>query len=120
MSRTESPTVAVPVTEAGEVGHRWGRAERIAVAATGEGTELSWTVHEVRWDVLHDEGGEGQHHARVVRFLRDEGVTHVVADHMGAGMARMLATMGIPVVRPTDRDARVSALAAVEGRAPTA
>ncbi len=119
MSRTEPLTVAVPVTEAGEVGHRWGRAERIAVAGTGEGVELSWTVHEVRWDVLHDEGGEGQHHARVVRFLRDQGVTHVVADHMGAGMARMLATMGIPVVRPTDRDARASVLAAVEGTAAT-
>lgn len=54
-----------------------------------------------------------------MRFLRDQGVTHVVADHMGAGMARMLATMGIPVVRPTDRDARASVLAAVEGTAPT-
>lgn len=115
MSQSAAPTVAVPVTEAGEVGHRWGRAERVAVAGLGEGSVRSWTVHDVRWDVLHDEGGEGQHHARVVRFLREHGITHVVADHMGAGMARMLATMEITVVPPAARDARSAVLAVLPG-----
>lgn len=101
--------VAIPVTPDGQVGRRWGRAERVAVAAVEGGAVTAWTEHDVRWDLAHDEGTEGAHHARVVRFLREHGVTHVVVDHMGQGMARMLATMGIPVAAPRAADAREAA-----------
>ena len=86
--------VAIPVTEDGGVGRRWGKAERVAVAAVDDGAVTAW---------------EGSHHARVVRFLREHGVTHVVVDHMGAGMVRMMATMGIPVSAPRSADAREAA-----------
>ena len=38
-----------------------------------------WQEFEVRWDVAHDGGTEGAHHARVARFLRDHEITVVSA-----------------------------------------
>ena len=101
--------VAIPVTEDGGVGRRWGKAERVAVAAVDDGAVTAWEEYDVRWDLAHDQGTEGSHHARVVRFLREHGVTHVVVDHMGAGMVRMMATMGILVSAPRSADAREAA-----------
>jgi predicted Fe-Mo cluster-binding NifX family protein len=75
--------IAVPVTPDGQVDPRWGRAARVAVARVDEGRIVAW-----------DEGG---HHARVARFVVDQGITTVVANHMGPPMVQMLGRMGIEV-----------------------
>ncbi len=98
-----------------QVGGGWGKAQRIAIASVDDGTITEWTEHDVRWDVAHDEGTEGSHHARVVRFLRDNGVQVVATGHMGPPMARMLATMGIRAVVEAAGDPRAAALAAAQG-----
>jgi len=94
--------VCVPVTSAGQVDHRWGRAEWIAVANIVNGEVESWQEIEVSWDRLHDEGTPAQHHARVARFLRQNHVEGVVAHHVGDGMVRMLDTMRRPNCRAGD------------------
>ena len=87
--------VCVPVTPDGDVDPRWGRAARVAVAVIEAGRITAWDEHAVAWDVLHDVGTEGGHHARVATFLKDHGVEVVVAGHMGPPMAQMLAKMRI-------------------------
>jgi hypothetical protein len=57
--------VCVPVTVDGLVAPRWGRARRVAVAVVDGDRIIDWREAEVAWDVLHDEGTEGAHHARV-------------------------------------------------------
>jgi predicted Fe-Mo cluster-binding NifX family protein len=103
--------VAIPVSPDGQVGHAWGKAAVVAVAHASGGQVTSWTEHEVRWDLSHDAAGHGEHHARVVRFLREHEVTHVVADHMGEGMVRTLAQLHIQVSRPEQLDARAAVAA---------
>ncbi|MDE3113040.1 MAG: hypothetical protein KGN00_02670 [Chloroflexota bacterium] len=92
-----STTVCVPVSGDGSVDPRWGRADRVAVAEVGEAGIEKWQEHEVGWGRLHDAGPEGQHHARIATFLREQHVRAVVAHHMGGGMELMLARMGIAV-----------------------
>jgi predicted Fe-Mo cluster-binding NifX family protein len=104
--------LCIPVTSEGLTAPGWGRAHRVAVASTSGGDITDWRELDVAWDTLHDEGTEGAHHARVARFLVDEHVDVVVAEHMGAGMVRMLSTMGIPVAQAAAGDARVAVLAA--------
>ncbi len=106
--------VAIPVTPDGVVGPSWGRAPRVAVASVDDGAVASWIEHDVRWDVLHDEGTEGGHHARVARFLIDNEVQVVAADHMGPPMVRMLGSMGIGVVLGAGGDAHENVVAAVD------
>lgn len=109
--------IAIPVTPDGHVEQGWGRAPLVAVATREDGAITDWAVHQVRWDVAHDEGTEGSHHARVVRFLREHGVTHVVVDHMGAGMHHTLGRMGIeilPVRSNLAREAVALAAAALQ------
>ena len=89
--------ICAPVTTEGMVDPRWGRADRVAVANLVDGELVTWREVEVSWSRLHDEGTPGSHHARVVRFLREEQVEAVVAGHIGDGMIRMLDTMGLPV-----------------------
>ncbi len=79
-----------------------------------DGSIASWQVHEVSWDDLHDTGTPGSHHARVVTFLKDQGVQAIVVDHVGDGMQRMLATLSIPLLPSTPGDAKASVLAAVQ------
>jgi predicted Fe-Mo cluster-binding NifX family protein len=106
-------STVVAVNLAGSsVGEGWGRAQRIAVAAVERGEVTDWTEHDVRWDLAHDEGSEGSHHARVVRFLRENAVQVVVTGHMGPPMARMLETMGIRAVTDVSGDAKAAAEAA--------
>lgn len=105
--------VALPVTGTGHLDPRWGRAHLIAVATVAGGAVTEWHEHEVAWDHLHDEGGEGAHHARVARFLREQQVEAVVANHMGPGMTRMLTTMGLPTVLGAEGDARIALEAAL-------
>jgi predicted Fe-Mo cluster-binding NifX family protein len=100
--------VCVPVTAAGRVDPRWGRAARVAVAEVRDGAITAWREVEVGWDVLHDADGEGMHHARVARFLRQQGVEAVVAAHMGGGMLEMLRRMGLRVHLGAAGDARAA------------
>jgi len=99
--------VCVPVTPAGEIDPRWGRAARVAVADVQDDAVTSWKEFEVGWDALHDMGSEGGHHARVARFLLEHGAEVVVADHMGDPMLHMLAEMGVDV-RPLKRSRRAA------------
>lgn len=116
----------VPVDSDGVVDPRWGRAAQVALATLEDGVIAEWREMRVTWDSLHDTGGEGAHHARVARFLREHHVDAVVADHMGAGMARMLGVMGVTAHLGAAGDARVAVLSAVgsqqgrRGEEPTA
>ena len=102
--------IAVPVTQSGVVAPGWGRAQHVAMAEVSNGEIAGWRVFDVNWHALHDEGTEGAHHARIVRFLLDNEIDGVVVEHMGEGMTRMLATMGIPVSLGAEGDARSAVL----------
>jgi predicted Fe-Mo cluster-binding NifX family protein len=105
-------TVCMSVTPDEQVGHGWGRAALVAVAEVEDGVIVSWRVEPVGWDVLHDAPGEGNHHARVVRFLQDNGVAVAVAEQMGEPMQVMLSKLGIRVVLGASGDARSAILSA--------
>lgn len=109
--------VCLAVTEDGQVGPRWGRADRVAVATVTDTGIESWQEFDVGWGDLHDAGPEGQHHARVARFLQDHGVQAVVAYHVGVGMQQMLGSMGIAILGTAGGRASDAALSAV-GNAP--
>lgn len=102
--------VCVPVTGDGTIDPRWGRARRVAVAEVTAAGILRWEEHDVGWDELHEAGTEGSHHARVVRFLRENGVEAVIAEHLGPGMAHMLDRMGIRLRLGAAGDARRAVL----------
>ena len=105
--------VALAVDESGDVGRSWGKAPRVAVAEVSDGRIVRWEEFDVGWDVSHDAGTHGSHHARVVRFLKDNDVAVVLASHVGDGMVRMLDTMGIRLELGVAGDARQAVLAAV-------
>ncbi|PKQ23436.1 MAG: dinitrogenase iron-molybdenum cofactor [Actinobacteria bacterium HGW-Actinobacteria-5] len=105
--------VATPVTEAGLSAAAWGKAHWIGVADVEDGQVRAWQIHEVAWDVSHDEGTHGSHHARIVRFLKEQGIQAVVVDHMGEGMQRVMHTMGIPLLPASPGDAQASVVAAL-------
>ena len=107
-----APVVVAVAVEGDQVGPRWGRAPRVAVAVVVDGGVAHWSEHAVGWDVAHDEGTEGSHHARVVRFLREQRVQVVAADHVGDGMVRMLASAGVVLVTGAHGPARDAVLAA--------
>ena len=106
--------VATPVTPEGQSAPSWGKAHWIGVAEVADGEITSWRIDEVAWDVSHDAGTHGSHHARIVRFLKDESIDAVVVDHMGEGMVRVMNSMGIPILSATPGDARASILKALE------
>lgn len=97
--------ICIPVTLDGEVEPRWGKAPRVALATVENQTVTGWEEEDVHWDTLHDEGGEGKHHARIARFLMDHHVTDVAASHMGQGMDRMLGSMRLNVHLGVEGDA---------------
>jgi len=101
--------VCVPVTADGQVDPRWGRADRVAVAEVADGEIRDWQEITVAWGTLHGQGTEGAHHARVARFLRDNGIQAIAVGHVGPGMQRMLASMAIRVVTGLSGDARTPA-----------
>ena len=105
--------VATPVNADGQSAAAWGKAHWIGVAALEGGAVTDWHIHEVAWDVSHDEGTHGSHHARIVRFLKENAITAVVVDHMGPGMVQVMQTMGIPLLPATPGDAQASVVAAV-------
>lgn len=104
--------VCVNITDGDQVGGGWGRAARVAVADISGGVVSSWEEYDVAWDRLHDEGPEGSHHARIVRFLREHGAQAVVTGHMGPPMQHTLAKLGVAVHLDASGDARAAALAA--------
>ena len=108
---TKDLVICLPVGDDRQMAHSWGRAARVAIVRTRDGAITQWDEHAVAWDELHDAGTEGAHHARVVRFLRDEHVTTVIAQHMGPGMQNTLGKMGIDVHLGTSGSAEVAALA---------
>jgi predicted Fe-Mo cluster-binding NifX family protein len=110
--------VAIALTADGAAGQGWGRAPRVAIARVEDGRIESWNEHEVHWDVLHDEGSEGGHHARIARFLQEQRVQTVVAGHMGPPMVQTLGRMHIDVRLGAEGDARAAAIAAAESPSP--
>ena len=108
--------ICAPVTQAGEIDPRWGKAARVAVTDVQDGAFASWEEIEVGWDVLHDAGTEGGHHARVARFLQEHGAEVVVAHHMGDPMLHMLAAMGVDVRLGASGNAQSAVLAAAAGQ----
>ena len=106
--------VCAPITSEKEIDPRWGRADWVVLAEVVNGEITNWQEVEVGWSKSHDEGTDGSHHARVVKFLRDNSVGAVVAHHMGDGMLRMLKTMNIPVHLDASGDARQAIQSAVE------
>ena len=105
--------VATPVTESGQSAAAWGKAHWIGVAGVENGAVTAWQVHEVGWDVSHDEGTHGSHHARIVRFLKEQAIETVVVDHMGPGMVQVMQTMKIARLPARPGDAQASILAAL-------
>jgi predicted Fe-Mo cluster-binding NifX family protein len=104
--------ICIPVTPDGQVDGGFGRAARVAVIRVDGGEVLADEVHAVRWDELHDMGPEGSHHARIARFLLDQGVEGVAAGHIGPPMQHTLAKMGILFWLGAAGDARTVAIAA--------
>jgi predicted Fe-Mo cluster-binding NifX family protein len=103
---------AIALSLEGSAGQGWGRAPRVAVARVEDGRIDTWAEYAVGWDVLHDQGTEGGHHARIARFLNEHGVELVVAGHMGQPMVEMLGRMNIGVRLGIGGDARAAVLAA--------
>lgn len=110
---TGPSTTVVAVNLAGTaVGAGWGKAHRVAVAQVADGVLVGWSEHEVAWDVSHDLGAEGSHHARIVRFCREQGVQVVVTGHMGPPMQNTLVKLGCRLVLGLTGDARTAAVTA--------
>ena len=113
-----TPPTVVAVTLAGtDVGGGLGRAPVVAVATVADGQVTGWTEHQVGWDALHGQGSEGSHHARIVRFVRENEVNVVVAAHLGPPMHHTLTKLGCKVVLGLAGDARAAAVAAVDAPA---
>jgi predicted Fe-Mo cluster-binding NifX family protein len=104
------PRVLVTIRPDGTVAPGLGRAPLVAVATVTDGTLTDWQEPAVGWDAAHDEGTEGSHHARIAKFLREHEVDVVVTGRAGAGMVRMLGTMGVRLVMDVEGDARASAV----------
>lgn len=96
--------VTVPVTEDESIERRFGKAPRMAVAKVcGDGL-LDWQVYDVNWDVLHDQSQHGEHHARIVKFMRENQVERVLFEHMGPPMMNTLNKMGLTLIQVDDPD----------------
>ena len=105
--------IAAAVDPNGTVAHSWGKARSVVVAEVEGDQVVDWRPYEVSWDLLHDEGSPGAHHARVVTFLEAHEVEMVLVDHVGEGMRRMLAGMGVVLREGVQGDARTAMVAAV-------
>lgn len=112
MSEQGGVVVCVPVDGDRNVDHSWGKATVIATVTVRDGAVAHWAQDEVGWDVLHDEGPHGSHHARIARFLLDKGAHAVAASHMGPPMVTMLGKMGLTVMLRAQGPAEAAALQA--------
>ena len=110
--------VMIPVRPDGSVEPRFGKAPMVAVAQVDDnGHVTQWQTFEVEWDRLHDEGTEGSHHARIVRFLREHEVVACVATHAGMAMKVPLLPATLPDARESVEQAMVAACATVKNEA---
>lgn len=100
--------LCVPITDDEQVGPIWGKASAVAIATVDNGAIESWRTETVNWDVSHDEGTPGSHHARVARFIQDNAITTVLAFHMGEPMHVMLTKLGVDVQQGVAGNARVA------------
>lgn len=98
--------IAVPVTPQELVDPRWGKAHDVVIAHVDGEEIVSWEHHEVCWDDLHDQGEHGAHHARIVRFLREQRVEAVVINHCGPPMMNTMQKMGLVIVVDAQGEAR--------------
>lgn len=106
--------MCIPITPDEQVDHGWGHAQQVALAQVeDDGRITDWQVVDVGWDALHDQGTHSAHHARIVRFLRDNSVDCVVVEHMGPGMQRVMASMHIPTVVGAQGDAKEAVSGAI-------
>ena len=111
-SRPGDVVVCLPVAPGRRVAHSWGKAPVVALATVRDGAVAGWSEHEVRWDLSHDVGQHGGHHARIVRFLREHDVAAVAADHMGPPMVHTLGKLGVEVLLGAGDDGEAAAVAA--------
>lgn len=111
--------VGVTITPEGTVGGGLGRAQTVAVADVRDGDVTSWAEHHVGWGDLHGTGPEGTHHARIVRFVREQGLERVVTSGLGEGMRATMGKLGVVVRTDLAGDARSAAVAAATTDAPT-
>lgn len=98
------------------VGTGLGKAKTMAVAQVEDGQIESWQTFDVGWDVLHDqvdEAGHGAHHARIVKFMKDNAVEAVVSGHVGPPMIHTLDLMGLAVIVNAAGDARQAVIDSV-------
>ncbi|MGO1591330.1 MAG: NifB/NifX family molybdenum-iron cluster-binding protein [Ancrocorticia sp.] len=102
--------IATPVMPDGQIDPRWGKAPRVAVTEIEDGVIERWDEHEVGWDVLHDEGAHGTHHARIVKFLRENNVDAVIIARCGAPMLNTMQKMGLIIALDAEGPARDVAL----------
>ena len=102
---------AIPIAPNGDVGGGFGKAHMMAVGTIVNGEISDWQEHEVDWDRLHDEGPHGTHHARIIRFMQDNEVTHVLGSHMGEPMQNTFAKLGLPVTLDLSGNARAAVIA---------
>lgn len=102
---------AVPLSTDQAVGGL-GKAHWMAVGTLQAGEISDWAEHLVEWDVLHDVGTHGGHHARIVTFLKDNNVDHIVAGHIGEPMQNTLTKLGVAFTFVPERDPKAAVLAA--------
>lgn len=116
LREAQTVVVAVPVTEDDGIERRFGKAPRMAVAKVCADGLADWNVIDVNWDVLHDQSEHGEHHARIVKFMRDNEVERVLFSHMGAPMLNTLNKLGLALIQVDDpmafEDAKQAAVAA--------
>ena len=104
--------IATPTTATGEAAGGWGRAHWIGIAELQDGEISAWQLHEVGWDISHDAGTHGSHHARIVRFLKEHGVQRVVFAHAGQPMLHTMTKMGLELVQVGSMEARQAVIQA--------
>jgi predicted Fe-Mo cluster-binding NifX family protein len=101
-------TIAIPVTAEGTVFERLGKAPLVATCVLRDGTVTDWTEHAVGWDQTYGVDVMGNHHARVMRFMKEHGVTTVVAADVCDSMRRALQAQGVIVHDGRTGDARAA------------
>lgn len=101
-------TIAIPLTLDGAVFDRLAKAPLAATCVLRDGEIADWTEHAVGWDQTYGVDVMGNHHARVMRFMKDQGVTTVVAADVCDNMRRSLEAQGVVVYDGQKGDARVA------------
>lgn len=117
MNDLNQPTiVTLPVSAQGTLGSHFGRAAQMGVAKVVDGQLSDWQIHDVRWDISHDELEHGKHHANIVRFMKDHNVDRVAFGHMGNGMLNTLNKLGLLLIQVADpsQDAKQIAVEAAQ------